>query len=77
MNNKALIKKKNRKKCKKGEINNEIEDDSKQKLLKICKENVWVHLSCALWITEVKIQKFDTKSEISSKFIKLKRYREH
>jgi len=64
-NGDSSIKKKNRKKIKKGDNNNEEDDESKQKLLKISQENVWVHLSCALWIAEVKIQKYEIKSDIS------------
>jgi hypothetical protein len=35
--------------------------------LKIAHENAWVHLSCAIWIPEVEIVKFDVKDEITSK----------
>ena len=73
INSKEASKKKDKnKKKKKCEYINQGEDECKQKLLRISKENEWVHLSCALWIAEVKIQKYDTKSDISGK-IKLKK----
>ena len=69
-------KRNNKKKNKKRDNNNgENDEESKQKLLKNRNENEWVHLSCALWIAEVKIQKYDTKSEITGKIYLMIRYR--
>lgn len=68
VNSRQSFKKKNKKKQKKGEQPSNTEDDSKQKLLKICNEYEWIHLSCAHWVAEVNIKQFDTKTDIAGIF---------
>jgi bromodomain and PHD finger-containing protein 1 len=48
-------------------LDNSVEKNCLTINYKHAKENAWVHLSCACWIPEVEIAKFDNKEDIKSK----------